>query len=99
MATAHVLVRVWLPDRPGALGQVASRIGSLRGDIVGVDGRTASVAATAGDAPGADHLEARARGVPRPRWWPAAPPGRKTSRPRRSPPTGPSSWPAGAVTR
>ena len=37
MATAHVLVRVWLPDRPGALGQVASRIGSLRGDIVGVD--------------------------------------------------------------
>lgn len=35
--TAHVLVRVWLPDRPGALGQVASRIGSVRGDIVGVD--------------------------------------------------------------
>jgi hypothetical protein len=30
-------VRVWLPDRPGALGQVASRIGSVRGDIVGVD--------------------------------------------------------------
>ncbi len=37
MATAHVLVRVWLPDRPGALGQVASRIGSVRGDIIGVD--------------------------------------------------------------
>ena len=37
MATAHVLVRDWLPDRPGALGQVASRIGSVRGDIVGVD--------------------------------------------------------------
>src|SRR5437763_8538809 len=37
MATAHVLIRVWLPDRPGALGQVASRIGSVRGDIVGVD--------------------------------------------------------------
>jgi 23S rRNA U2552 (ribose-2'-O)-methylase RlmE/FtsJ len=36
-ATAHVLVRVWLPDRPGALGQVASRIGAVRGDIVGVD--------------------------------------------------------------
>jgi hypothetical protein len=33
----HVLVRVWLPDRPGALGQVASRIGAVRGDIVGVD--------------------------------------------------------------
>jgi hypothetical protein len=34
---AHVLVRVWLPDRPGALGQVASRIGAVRGDIVGID--------------------------------------------------------------
>jgi hypothetical protein len=33
----HVLVRVWLPDRPGALGLVASRIGSVGGDIVGVD--------------------------------------------------------------
>jgi hypothetical protein len=33
----HVLVRVWLPDRPGALGQVAARIGAVRGDIVGVD--------------------------------------------------------------
>jgi hypothetical protein len=36
-AIAHVLVRVWLPDRPGALGLVASRIGAVRGDIVGVD--------------------------------------------------------------
>src|SRR3954447_19817049 len=33
----HVLVRVWLPDRPGALGLVASRIGAVRGDIVGID--------------------------------------------------------------
>jgi hypothetical protein len=33
----HVLVRVWLPDRPGALGLVASRIGSVGADIVGVD--------------------------------------------------------------
>jgi len=33
----HVLVRVWLPDRPGALGLVASRIGSAGADIVGVD--------------------------------------------------------------
>jgi hypothetical protein len=32
-----VLVRVWLPDRPGALGAVASRIGAVRGDIVGID--------------------------------------------------------------
>jgi len=30
-------VRVWLPDRPGALGLVASRIGSIGGDIVGID--------------------------------------------------------------
>jgi hypothetical protein len=35
--TIHVLVRVWLPDRPGALGLVASRIGSVAGDIVGID--------------------------------------------------------------
>ncbi|HUF84942.1 MAG TPA: amino acid-binding protein, partial [Acidimicrobiia bacterium] len=34
---ANVLIRVWLPDRPGALGAVASRIGSIRGDIVGLD--------------------------------------------------------------
>ena len=34
---ANVLVRVWLPDRPGALGLVASRIGSVGGDIVGID--------------------------------------------------------------
>jgi hypothetical protein len=31
------VVRLWLPDRPGALGQVASRVGSLRGDVVGID--------------------------------------------------------------
>ncbi|HEX9506243.1 MAG TPA: hypothetical protein VGA62_09595 [Acidimicrobiia bacterium] len=35
--TVHVLVRVWLPDRPGALGLVASRIGAVEGDIVGID--------------------------------------------------------------
>ncbi len=34
---ASLLVRVWLPDRPGALGLVASRIGSVGGDIVGID--------------------------------------------------------------
>jgi hypothetical protein len=33
----HVLIRVWLPDRPGALGLVASRIGAVEGDIVGID--------------------------------------------------------------
>src|SRR3954471_23387270 len=31
------LIRVRVPDRPGALGLVASRIGALRGDIVGVE--------------------------------------------------------------
>jgi ACT domain len=31
------VVRVWLPDRPGALGQVASRIGAVRGDVVGIE--------------------------------------------------------------
>jgi hypothetical protein len=31
------IVRVWLPDRPGALGQVASRIGSVGGDVVGIE--------------------------------------------------------------
>src|SRR5213079_2740515 len=31
------VVRLWLPDRPGALGAVASRIGAVRGDLVGID--------------------------------------------------------------
>lgn len=31
------LVRVWVPDRPGALGAVASRIGAVRGDLIGID--------------------------------------------------------------
>src|SRR5215207_7981255 len=31
------VIRMWLPDRPGALGQVASRIGGVRGDVVGID--------------------------------------------------------------
>src|SRR5689334_20295774 len=33
----NLLVRVWLPDRPGALGLVASQIGAIGGDIVGID--------------------------------------------------------------
>jgi hypothetical protein len=36
-AVDNYVVRVWLPDRPGALGQVASRIGAVRGDVVGID--------------------------------------------------------------
>lgn len=31
------IVRLWVPDRPGALGAVASRIGAVRGDVVGID--------------------------------------------------------------
>src|SRR3954465_10257456 len=31
------VVRVWIPDRPGALGAVASRIGAVRGDVIGID--------------------------------------------------------------
>lgn len=31
------IVRIRLPDRPGALGQVASRIGAVGGDIVAID--------------------------------------------------------------
>jgi hypothetical protein len=37
MATSTYVVRIWIPDRPGALGAVASRIGSVRGDLVGID--------------------------------------------------------------
>jgi len=33
----NVVVRVWMPDRPGALGQVASRIGAVRGDVLGIE--------------------------------------------------------------
>ena len=31
------VVRLWLPDRPGALGQVASRIGAVGGSVVGIE--------------------------------------------------------------
>jgi hypothetical protein len=34
--TTYVL-RVWLPDRPGVLGAVASRVGAVGGDVVGID--------------------------------------------------------------
>ncbi|CAB4750362.1 unannotated protein [freshwater metagenome] len=32
-----VRLRVWLPDRPGALGAVASRIGGVKGDVIGIE--------------------------------------------------------------
>lgn len=31
------LLRIWIPDRPGALGQVASRVGAAGGDVIGID--------------------------------------------------------------
>lgn len=31
------VLRLWLPDRPGALGAVASRIGSVKGDVIGIE--------------------------------------------------------------
>src|SRR6202040_3527147 len=34
--TTHT-VRVWVPDRPGALGAIASRIGAVGGDLIGID--------------------------------------------------------------
>jgi hypothetical protein len=36
-AARTVVLRVWLPDRPGALGLVASRIGAVRGDVLAID--------------------------------------------------------------
>lgn len=34
---AHYVIRLWLADRPGALGAVASRIGAVRADVVSID--------------------------------------------------------------
>jgi hypothetical protein len=31
------VIRVWLPDRPGALGAVASRVGAVKADVIGID--------------------------------------------------------------
>jgi hypothetical protein len=33
----HYVVRLWLPDRPGVLGLVASRMGAVGGDVVGIE--------------------------------------------------------------
>ena len=37
MAGCLAVIRVRVPDRPGALGLVASRIGAVKGDIVGIE--------------------------------------------------------------
>ena len=31
------VLRLWLPDRPGALGSVASRVGAVGGDVIGIE--------------------------------------------------------------
>lgn len=36
-ADVITIVRIWLPDRPGALGGVAAAIGAVGGEIVGID--------------------------------------------------------------
>jgi hypothetical protein len=36
-AVITIVVRVWMPDRPGALGQVASRIGAVRGSVLAIE--------------------------------------------------------------
>lgn len=36
-AVETYVLRLWLPDRPGALGQVASRIGAARGSVVAIE--------------------------------------------------------------
>lgn len=37
MGVTTYVVRLWVPDRPGALGAVASRIGAVRGDLIGIE--------------------------------------------------------------
>jgi hypothetical protein len=34
---SRMVLRIWLPDRPGALGAVASRVGAVRADVVGIE--------------------------------------------------------------
>lgn len=35
--TSTFILRIWLPDRPGALGAVASRVGAVGGDVVAIE--------------------------------------------------------------
>jgi len=37
VGVASFVVRIWLPDRPGSLGAVATRIGMIGGDLTGID--------------------------------------------------------------
>lgn len=37
VVSCSYVLRVWMPDRPGALGALASRIGAVGGDVAGID--------------------------------------------------------------
>ncbi len=37
MPTQTYLMRIWLPDRPGVLGAVATRLGAVKGDLLGIE--------------------------------------------------------------
>lgn len=60
-------MRVWLDDRPGALGAVASRIGAVRGDLVGIEilerGANRAIDELIVEIPSADLLELLVREV------------------------------------
>src|SRR3954447_23700236 len=60
-AMQSYVVRVWLPARPGALGQVASRIGAVGGSVVGIEilerGAGRAIDELVVELPGADLLE------------------------------------------
>lgn len=63
----HALIRVWVSDRPGALGLVASRIGAVRGDIVAIDvlerGETVAVDEFAVNLPHPDVIDVLVREI------------------------------------
>lgn len=58
---AVYVLRVWLPDRPGGLGAVASRVGAVGGDVIGIEiverGGGRAVDDLVVDIPGEDLLE------------------------------------------
>ena len=37
MTAQTYLMRIWLPDRPGVLGAVATRLGAVNGDLLGIE--------------------------------------------------------------
>jgi hypothetical protein len=65
MNPATFVVRVWLPDRPGALGAVASRIGAVKGDVAGIEilarGGGRAIDELVVELPDASHVDALVR--------------------------------------